>query len=310
MKKLLVISSLFIMVGSYGESPLTHYPNYKAYYAGRSVTVEDHYDSMISLMDQKRYRKALGECNTILEQYPNSPFAAEASYRQGVIYFAAGENEKANKAFSAYLANYSNLKYFYEAINYKFKIAEQFFGGMRKRLFGAAKLPRLTSARNDALALYDEVISALPRDEICAISLYKKGILVKEAEEFKDSIDIFQTLIRRFPTHPLAARSYLEISQVFLQESVKLFPDPDFIDLANLNLEKFEVAFPNDPKIEEVKENLQKMKNIFAKELAEMASYFYKKKKFDAANIYYKTILTHYPDSKPAKEIQDKMNQK
>ncbi|MBI5273985.1 MAG: tetratricopeptide repeat protein [Chlamydiales bacterium] len=310
MRKLLMILPLFIMTTLHGESPLVRYPKYREYYVAGSVTVEDHYNAMISLMEQKRYRKALCECNTILDQYPNSPFAAEAAYSRGVIYFAATEYEKANVAFSAYLANYSNLKYFYEAIAYKFKIAEQFFAGIKKRVFGAEKMPRLVSSRNDALALYDEVISALPRDEMCARSLYKKGLLMKDSEEYKDAIDIFQIVIRRFPTHPLAAQAYLAISKIFLQEATKLFPDPDFIELANINLEKFEAAFPSDLKVLEAKENLQKMKDVFAKELLEMASYFYKKKKWDAANVYYKTILTYYPDSKSAKEMQDKMPRK
>lgn len=303
MKKFVVAAFCALSILGFSESPLSRIPKYKDYTQDESVSVQDYFDSMMQAYQNKNYRKAIGEATAILEAFPGSPFAADAAYYKGASYYYWGNLQKANDALSFYLNQFDNLNHFYDAIQLKFCIAKDFSSGVRKHLLGAKTLPRWVAAKEDALEIYDEVISALPRDEICATSLFNKASLLEEYEEYKESIDVYQTLIRRFPKHHLSATAFLNISQVFLEQASKLFPDPDYIDLAQLNIQKFSAAFPGDERIAQAKQNLQKMKSIFAKELYEMAAYYKKKKKIEAAQIYYKSILTYYPDTKIAEKV-------
>ena len=71
------------------------------------------------------------------------------------------------RLLSDYLKKSASPKHFEEAIEMKFAIAEFFREGGKKRLFGSHKLPAIMPAREDALKIYDEVITTLPHHDIC-----------------------------------------------------------------------------------------------------------------------------------------------
>lgn len=304
MKTKAIFISLFLPLLAICESPLSRVPKYRVYTHTPTHSVQEHYDLMVSCYSEQLYKKVLGEANAIIANFPNTPFQGEAIYYKGLALYKLGELEKANRAFSQYLNDLDHLKYFYEALQYKFQIAEAYTQGNKKNLLGVRSLPKLVSAKEDAIALYDEIISALPRDEMCATALYRKAQLFFEKEDYKETLEMYQTLIRRFPKHHLAAKSYVDIAKVYLHQSKKLFPNPDFIDLAEINLERFKENFPQDPSIEKVQEYLVKMKNVFANEMNEIAMYYVKKKKLDAATVYFRSIIAYYPDSQIAEQAQ------
>lgn len=116
-------------------------------------------------------------------------------------------------------------------------------------------MPKWLPAYEVAIEIYDEVITTMPRDDLAAKSLYRKGVLLLRMEEYKKSIDSFQTLCRRFPKHPLAPDGYVGISDVYLTESKKEFPDSNKLELAEINLRKFKTHFPSEPRVEEAEKD-------------------------------------------------------
>ncbi len=302
MKKFLILTLLF-SVPLFSETPLTRYKQYKSLYGYSGVqTAERMFERQQKYFENKDFKRVV-ELGTVLsEELASSPFAAEGAYFKAEALLQMKEYEKANEAFSYYLSHFNHLKHFQEAMQHKFEIAEAFMNGQKKRLFRSSHLPKIVSGEDDALSIYDEIITALPREEVCAIALHKKARILTTKKQFDEAIEIYQTLIRRFPTHPLAPVAYLDISKVYHQKSVSLFPDPDVLELAKINVSKFENSFPGHEGIMKSKKNLQDMKDHFAKELADMANYFAKKKKKSAAELYYKAILMLYPDSSSAKD--------
>lgn len=61
-------------------------------------------------------------------------------------------------------------------IRFKFEIACPFDEGARVHLFGWNKMAKWLSPYDKAIELYDEVVTTLPRDELAAQSLYRKGM--------------------------------------------------------------------------------------------------------------------------------------
>lgn len=138
--------------------------------------------------------------------------------------------------------------------------------------------------------------------------MFRKAGLLKDTKEFKSSVETYQNLIRRFPKNPLAPESYLQIAAAYLEQSRSQFPDPASLDLADINLRKFQMDFPGDPRIEDIEKTLMRMKNTFAKELYETAKYYERVKKIKAASIYYCSILIRYPNTKFAKQSQERLD--
>jgi len=251
---------------------------------------------------------AIDYANIIAYNFPSSPFAEELSYLVGYSYCQLGQYELANKSLSAYLNHSVNHSHFEDAIQMKFEMAEAFFHGKKKRLFGSHKMPAWLSAKEDAIEIYDEVIATVPHSDMAAISLLAKAKIQAEFEDYKPAVETLSTLIRRFPKTETAAEAYLEIARVYYQQSKKASLDLDILELAEVNLRKFKAAFPRESRIEEAAKILDETDELFANNLYETGRFFERTKKKAASMIYYNRVLAKYPDTKAAKAAKDRLD--
>jgi outer membrane protein assembly factor BamD (BamD/ComL family) len=258
-------------------------------------------------LEDKNWLELLRQSTIVIKNFPSTAFALDSYYSLGVAYFHMNELDLANQNFSLYLKKQTAPKFFEQTIEYKFQIAQSFEKGAKRHLMGIEGLPKWMPARQEAIALYDEVIMALPQHDLAVQSLFGKAGLLLLEEEFKSSIETYQTLIRRFPKHPLAIDSYVAITSVYLTHSQTEYLDPDYLDLAEINVKKFKMDFPGDPLIGKAEELLLSMKELYAKELYETAQFYERTKKPSAAVIYYTKILGKYPLTHMAKQSEKRL---
>ena len=271
------------------------------------INVHVYYSKVIDHYQKEEWKKLAWACQDLLADFPKSPFARETLYYLGVAYFKLEQYDSANVAFSNYLKEDSLPKFFEETFHYKFEIAKKFDGGSRIPLFGWSKMPKWLPAYEEALEIYDEVITTLPRDVLTAEALYRKGALLLKMQDYKKSVETFQILCRRFPKHPLTPHAYVGIGEVYLTEAQKEFPDPDKLELAEMNFQKFKTHFSNEPQIETVHTNLLKMKEILAEDLVKVAEFYERTKKKEAAKLYYNAVIKKYPETMAAKKSETKL---
>lgn len=270
-------------------------------------SVQEYNHSLQQAITAGNWWAVIDYAQLISYNFPTSPLAQELSYIMGEAYYKLNQLEYANESFSAYLNHITSPKHFEEAIEYKFNIAEQYANGAKKRLFGSPKMPAWIPAKEDAISIYDDVIAALPHSELAARSLMSKARLQAYFEDYKPSIESLDLLIRRFPKHDLAAEGYLEKNRIFLTQCKGQNLDPDLLDLTIVNLRKFRLAFPREPRIAEAENILGEMKEIFAQNLFETGYFFEKTKKPDASLIYYHKVVAKYPETQAANAARDKL---
>ncbi len=272
-----------------------------------SLPPEGHYQSMVSANEKQEWKELVRHSTILNKYFRYTPFSQEALFFLGVGYFKMENYEFANNKFSTYLKQQVTPKHFEEAIQYKFTIAEKFREGGKKHLFGLESMPQWLPAKEEAIAIYEEVITALPHHDLAARSYFGKAQLLLENEDYRSSIETYQMLIRRFPKHPLAVESYIGIENVYLVQSEQEFPDPDFLDLAEINLRKFKDNFPSEERYAVAEANFSRMRERYAQDLFETAQFYQKRNKNKAAVIYYKKILGKYPETFVAKESQKRL---
>lgn len=268
----------------------------------------EHFDEGNRLLLDKKYDEALRDFLVILHHFSDTTFYADALFHSGVCYYYMGHLDIADRQFTHYLNQKGTLKHFEKVFNYKFEIAEQYRNGKKKHPFGIATLPRMAPAKNDAIALYDEIIATLPGRTIAAQALFGKGLLLRKKRERKESIEVFQMLTRRFPKHALAADAYEQIAQIYVDSVKKETQNPDFLSLAKLNFQNFEKSFPSDDRVAVLEGYMQEMKEIYAGSLFETGRFYEKKKKPLAAKIYYKETIQRYPDTEAAAKSQRRLD--
>ncbi len=263
-----------------------------------TMSVQEHYSIAMDAYQKRNWDEVIHQSLIVVKNFSSTPFAQEALFYLGVGYFQTSELEYANKFLTSYLKKQATPKFFEEAIQYKFRIAENYHHGAKKHILGWETMPKWVPARDEAIRVYDEVITALPHHELAARSLFGKAKLLVKDDEFKSSVETYQVLIRRFPKHPLAAESYIGIGEVYLIQSQKEYPDQDYLDLAEINLRKFRHDFPGEERIAVAEKMFLDMKEIFASDLYDTGRFYERTKKPQAAYIYYTRILMKYPETK------------
>ena len=268
---------------------------------------EEHFQAGMKAFEKESFEEAINHLKVVRLNFPNSSYGPEAIYHLGVSYYKVGDLELANNAFSDYLKVLITPKYFQQAIDYKFSIAERLKDGEKKRILGAKVLPKWFSGKSLAVEIYDEVIAALPSHEYAAAGLYAKGVLLWEMKEFRESVESFQMLIKRFPRHELAPEAYLAITKVYLEQAQTEFQNPDLITFGEINLRKFSLDFPRESRISEMRKDVEQIKEVYAKGLYETGQYYERVAKTEASLFCYRNAREKFPDTQIAKKCEERI---
>lgn len=256
-----------------------------------------HYDLGCEYYQKQDWRYASDEFEKVIYFFPSSETAAVASYYLAICYFEMKEYDFANTEFSSYLKASDHPAYFEEAVYYKFCIAEYFRSGQKKRFFKVRYFPKWASAEDLALTIYDEVVAALPNHPLTVCALYSKADLLKRIREYREAIDTYQMIIRRFPKDEIVPACYLNIADVYLEQSRYEFQNPDILALAELNARRFKAEFPKDERGEIIDQRVSEIKELYAKGLCDLGLFYERLNQPAAAAIYYQSSIEEFPET-------------
>ncbi|WP_201456562.1 tetratricopeptide repeat protein [Chlamydia sp. 17-3921] len=268
-------------------SPQKFTPKYSA---------EEYFSQGQEFLQNKNYRKALLCFGIILHHFPTDPLHTQAIALAGECYFKQSQPDLADKMFSAYLQK-PDAEYSEELFSMKYSIAESFSQGKRKHLFLMEGFPKLENADEDALRIYDEVLTAFPNKDLGAQALYSKAILLIIKKDLMNAEKILKKLTQQFPSHPLSSQAFVKLSEIYLQQAQKEPHNVHYLSLAHLNEETMKKQHPTHPLNLTVAKNVQAMCERYASGLYATGRFYEKKKKPSAAIIYYNTARESYPQT-------------
>jgi outer membrane protein assembly factor BamD (BamD/ComL family) len=271
------------------------------------MSVQEHFETGMCAFDSGRWDEAVQNLIIVAVNFPESPYAQESHYFIGVAYFNLEEYDFANGAFTNYLRSKHNPRFFMETIQYKFEIAERLKNGAKRRFFGKKELPKWATGNDLAVQIYDEVAAALPCHEIAAQALFSKAHLLWSMKDYKEGVEAFRTITKRFPKNELAPESYLLINQIYLDQSRTEFQNPDILAFAQLNLRRFQHDFPREPRLSEAEAGVMEIKEVYARGLFDTAEFYGKIGKPMASAIYYQNAINQFPDTQIAELCRSRL---
>lgn len=257
--------------------------------------------------NQEYWRKASSEFEKVIFYFPSSDAATEAAYYLAICYFKMKEYDFANEEFSNYLKTSGHPTFFEDAIYYKFCIAERFKMGKKRHPFKMRYLPKWISAQDSALVIYDEIVAALPNHELTVQALYSKADLLEKMREYRDCVETYQIIIRRFPKHEIIPACYLNIANAYVEQSRLEFQNPDILALAELNIRKFRDDFPRDERVAIAENSVYRIKELYAKGLCDLGLFYERMNQPDAAAIYFQSSMEEFPDTCVAKFCRSRL---
>jgi outer membrane protein assembly factor BamD (BamD/ComL family) len=285
------------------------------FYKGKLVNVEevptmspeDHFKEGKAALQFGDTDEAIKNFNIVINCFPKNPAATEAPYYIGIAHFLVEDYDFANEAFSDYLKKQANPKFFEQTLTYKMAIAEQFKQGAKKHMFGTGYMPKWAPAKELAIDIYNEIIAALPCHEMAVQAMFAKAQLQCDMGNQKQSIETFQLLTRRFPTHELAPEAFLIVNEIYYDQSLSEFQNPDILSLAQINCRKFSIAFPRDERVQKAENYVKNIKEVYAWGLYDTGMLYERKKHPQASIIYYRNALAQFPDTSVASLCQERL---
>ncbi len=265
-----------------------------------TMSLEEHYNLGKRAYERGEWKEAIKNFRIVTFNSPSGIYGKEAFYPLAISYYNVREYEFANTAFSSYLENNTNPPFFDSCIEYKFDIAEKFRCGTKRRPFGTKQMPKVLAGDDLAIDIYEEVIAAMPSNEMAARALYSKGFLLWKAQAFDESVAAFQMLIKRFPKHEFAPECYLIITDVYLDKAKKEMHNPDLIPLAEITYSRFKRDFPRADQLSKAEQNVVRIKEVHAMSFASTGEFYERTKRPGAAVIYYQNAILEYPGTSAA----------
>lgn len=259
-----------------------------------------HYNKGSNAYNEGHYHDAIYQFYHVTKVFPSEACTTPAYFYIGVSCMQLNELEFANMEFSNYLRASGDPEFFEETLQYKFNIARSFHSGAKRRIFTCRYFPRCLNSHSLALEIYDEIITAAPNHELAIRALYAKGLLLQEMGEYGESIDAFQAFIRRFPKNEWTPICYLKIAEVYRDQSVYEFQNPDILALAEVNARKFQEDFPRDPRVQEAEAYVRNIEEIYAKGLCDVGLFYERLHRPASAVLYYRNAINDFPQTEIA----------
>ena len=258
---------------------------------------EQLYSQLQEALDKQNLKSAKKNAEVIVDLYQDHPMSPEVYFQLATLYLKEGEYEAAFEAAELYLKKDATLRFYEEAYKIKLEVAHRYSKGFKKHVAGLKVLPKWMPAQEDALEIYDEIQAAVPRSDVAAEALYAKGALQMHLQDHKAALDTFQIFLKKFAQHPLAPHAHIKIGDIYVINTNMQQNDDSFLALERLNFQRFKDNFPSDPRLRVAEGQIKAIEETLALGMFEIAAYYKRTKRHDAALLYYTQVIQTYPKS-------------
>lgn len=245
----------------------------------------------VAFFDRNDYDRARREFQKLLKAYKHSREAAEAQYYLGRCREEDGDYYKAFLEYRKTIQTYPSTKRFEEILEHEYQIGNYFLAGKKRKVFGtAAILP----ARDKAVEVFQAIVDDGPFSEQGQLAQYKLGLAHLALSDYEPAVTAFEQLISRYPDSPLVDDARFQIAHASLKGTFRPAYDQTPTDVAVRELETFLREYPESELAKDAEGRLGELKERRAQHDYVVAQFYERRKRRDAALIYYRTIVQHF----------------
>lgn len=268
-----------------------------------TLAIDEHAKLARSALDKELWSEAQSQYQIILRATKEGKLFAEALYNLAWANYKLGLYEEANTLLSDYLKELPRDERYDDIVELKFRLAQKFELGARRRIFGWSFMPRWLSGRDIALEIYEEVAQALPRSELAGKALLARSNMFIKNKRYNEARVALEQVITDFDRNPIALEAFEKLSKLYLREMETTSRSEELLELAKINEQKLAKRFPN-ANLEQVKTAIAKMRELYAQSLLDTAYLYHKKGKLEAAKLYLGRLKALYSDTQAGRKAE------
>lgn len=252
----------------------------------------------------KNYKKAVEELQKLLKNYPRAREAADAQYYIARIYEEQDQLAAAFKNYQIVIDKYPFSERSAEIVKRQYTIGNELMEGKGKR---NTFVNAVVGGDYDVVEVFRAVIKNSPYGEYAPAAQYKIGQYLLEKQLYQEARDEFEKTINDYPDSEWAKAAKFQIALSDAKRSSGAQYDQKITAAALNEFKEFVKKFPDAQLTEKAKDHIDTLHEKEAESNFLIAQFYEKQKQYDAAKIYYNTIVDSYPDTSWSRKALEKI---
>ncbi len=244
-------------------------------------------------LQSENYKDAMREFRKLIKHYSKSFEAPLAQFGIAECYEAMGQPYKAFQEYQKVIEKYPFSDLGPQIVERQYLIGEQLLEHPEQSKF----VRTFMGSEYDVVDIFRTVIKNAPYGPLAAVSQYKIGLYLFEKEMFQEARDEFVKVVYDYSNSEWVKPAKYHIALVDTARSAEPGYDQKITQAAVRQFEQFVDTYPDAKLTQEAQEEILQLQEKEAESSFLIARFYEKQKKYDAAKIYYQSIIDQFPDT-------------
>ncbi|MDE1921098.1 MAG: outer membrane protein assembly factor BamD [Candidatus Omnitrophica bacterium] len=256
-------------------------------------TPADQLEFAQSFRDQGNCKKAIVEYKKLLNTYPRSKEAPEAEFYTGQCLEKMDKPYEAYKAYQMVIDKYPFSNRSAQIVTLEYNIANHLLENKGRSKWAQAVM----GSDQRVIEILNTVVKDAPYGKYAALSEYKIGLYYKERGDYQNARDEFEKTMDDYPNSEWAQAAKFQIAMADSSRASDAQHEQKVSSIALDEFKQFVKTHPDSELDPEAKKQMALLRNKEAKNDFIIAQFYQKQRQLEAARIYYKEVVDHYPDT-------------
>jgi outer membrane assembly lipoprotein YfiO len=261
------------------------------------------FDWAMGFFEEEDYKKAAGEFEKLIKNYPLSKLASESQYYSGLCYENMGAYYKAYLNYQLVIDKYPFTERVDEIIEREYHIANLFYTGQKAKLLGMAILP----AKPKAIEIFSQIVENAPYGKYADVAQFKLGQCYMDVQDFINAALAFKKIIENYPKSQLIDDAKYQIAICAANSTAGPEYNEEDTDKAIKEFKDFVKRYPDSHMEKEARHFIDTLESQKAQKNFDVAQFYERQGNIQSAVIYYEEILANYPKSDWATQALERL---
>jgi outer membrane protein assembly factor BamD len=230
-----------------------------------------------------------------VSNWPYSDYAPQAQYLVARCLEEQGKDQLAFKRYQELLEKYPKIENYNEILGRQFAIANRFLDGQWGRLWGYVPVP---VTKDKTAEMYEKIVKNGPYSEVGPQAQMNIGATREKQNDYIEAVRAYERAADRYADREeVASDAMFKAGMAYLKEAKTADYDQTVASKAIGTFNDFATLHPDDKRVADAKARIEMLKTEQARGAYETAKFYEKRKKWDAAKIYYNEALSKDPSS-------------
>lgn len=268
-------------------------------------TADGDLDRVRQLMAREEFKAAQKSVEKWMKTYgQEEPRYPEALHLRASARLANGDYRAAQEDFRALTEEYGGSPHAENALQGEFRVAEQYLAGKRRKAWRGLLRVR---DREAGVKILDEMVANYPDTDLAELAQRTKADYYYARGDFELAEDEYATFARDYPRSRFHPYALLQSARSALAS----FPGVQFDDAGLIEAQErftqFMRLYPAPAREVDVPVILDEISARRAEKTLEIAKFYQRTKKTNAAVYYYRETVRRWPDTAAAAEAQGRL---